>query len=78
MSQVRAYDARKGTELALTLAVYLEHFGSVVHTAEILHVHPNTVRYRLEQMQNDLSIDLSSHHVRLWISLRFLHERLNP
>ncbi|MGO1959374.1 MAG: PucR family transcriptional regulator [Canibacter sp.] len=78
VSRVRAYDARKGTELALTLAVYLEHFGSVVHTAEILHVHPNTVRYRLEQMQNDLSIDLSSHHVRLWISLRFLHERLNP
>jgi PucR C-terminal helix-turn-helix domain/GGDEF-like domain len=34
-----------------TLYAYLEHAGSADQAAEVLHCHPNTVRYRLRRLQ---------------------------
>ncbi|WP_341956517.1 helix-turn-helix domain-containing protein [Microbacterium sp. LWH13-1.2] len=64
------HDAAQGTDLSRTMRIYLDHLGSVRETAAALHVHQNTVRYRLDVVRNDLGIDLDSPDTRLWLWLR--------
>ncbi len=45
-----AYDAERGTALAETLEAWFAAGGSLRATAELLHVHPNTVAQRLERV----------------------------
>ena len=53
------YDDRThNTELCATLQVYLEQTESLVHTAEILFIHRNTVRYRINKCMELLGSDL--------------------
>lgn len=59
-------------DLALTLGTVLDHWGDVRAAASRLHVHPNTVRYRLQRLQPELGIDLSSADQRLALRL-YLH-----
>ena len=63
-------DALHGTDLARTVLTYLNHRDSVRATGEHMHVHPNTVRYRIEVIRNELGIDLDQPAVRLWLWLR--------
>ncbi len=63
-------DAEQGTDLARTLLTYLNLRESVRATAERLHVHQNTVRYRIDVARHDLGIDLDQPSVRLWLWLR--------
>ena len=44
-----AYDTEHGTELCPTLQVYLEQAKSLSKTAELLFIHRNTVRYRINR-----------------------------
>lgn len=44
------YDAERGTELARTAFLYLETDGSVARTGELLVIHRNTVRQRIERI----------------------------
>jgi DNA-binding PucR family transcriptional regulator len=55
--------------LAQTLRVYLDEFGDVAAAAEQLHVHPNTVRYRVRRIETMLTTSLSDPDVRLLLSL---------
>lgn len=55
--------------LAETLRVYLDSFGDVGAAARVLHVHPNTVRYRVRRIEKLLSVSLSDPEVRLLFSL---------
>jgi DNA-binding PucR family transcriptional regulator len=55
--------------LAETLRVYLDSFGDVAAAAATLHVHPNTVRYRVRRLEQVLSTSLSDPDVRLLLSL---------
>ncbi|BBY62619.1 PucR family transcriptional regulator [Mycolicibacterium helvum] len=55
--------------LAETLLVYLDSFGDVAAAAATLHVHPNTVRYRVRRLEQALSTSLSDPDVRLLLSL---------
>lgn len=43
------YDQEHGTELCSTLHVYLEQSKSLARTAELLFIHRNTVRYRVNR-----------------------------
>ena len=43
------YDREHNTELCATLQVYLEQTKSLVRTAEVLFIHRNTVRYRINK-----------------------------
>ncbi len=69
-SVLAEHDAAQGTDLARTIRTYLDHLGSVRATADALHVHQNTVRYRLDVVRNELRIDLDSPDTRLWLWLR--------
>jgi DNA-binding PucR family transcriptional regulator len=55
--------------LAETLREYLDGFGDVTAVATHLHVHPNTVRYRLRRIEKLLSTSLDDPDVRLLFAL---------
>lgn len=55
--------------LAETLRAYLDAFGDVATAAAWLHVHPNTVRYRVRRIEDKLGTSLADPDVRLLLSL---------
>ncbi len=55
--------------LADTLAAYLDCFGDVAAVAEHLHVHPNTVRYRVRRLEKLIAASLDDAELRLLLSL---------
>ena len=48
------YDTRRGTQLVLTAWTFLENAASGTAAAEALHIHPNTLRQRLERIDTVL------------------------
>ncbi|MFC9335090.1 helix-turn-helix domain-containing protein [Arthrobacter sp. NPDC057009] len=48
------YDSRRGTQLVLTAWTFLENDASATAAAEALHIHPNTLRQRLERIDTVL------------------------
>lgn len=59
----------KDPTLVETLRAYLDSFGGVGAAAQWLHVHPNTVRYRVRRIEEVLGISLADPDVRLLLSL---------
>jgi DNA-binding PucR family transcriptional regulator len=55
--------------LAETLRAYLDSFGDVAAAAQWLHVHPNTVRYRVRRIEDRLGSTLGDPDARLLLSL---------
>jgi DNA-binding PucR family transcriptional regulator len=55
--------------LADTLRAYLDGFGDVAAVAQRLHVHPNTVRYRVRRIEKLLSTSLDDPDDRLVLAL---------
>jgi DNA-binding PucR family transcriptional regulator len=55
--------------LADTLRAYLDSFGDIAAAAQWLHVHPNTVRYRVRRIEKLLGTSLADPDVRLLLSL---------
>jgi DNA-binding PucR family transcriptional regulator len=60
------------TRLTATLAAWLEHQGDVRATAEALHVHVQTVRYRLAQLREVFGDTLDDGRGRLELALALL------
>ncbi|WP_033294273.1 helix-turn-helix domain-containing protein [Amycolatopsis jejuensis] len=50
LGPVLAYDAAHGSELMTTLKAFLEHSGSWTQTSAALHLHVNTLRYRITRI----------------------------
>ena len=69
------HDSRHQGRLAETLLAYLQSFGDVRAAAAHLHVHPNTLRYRLRRAEELTGLDLSRPDQRL---LAMLQLRLPP
>jgi DNA-binding PucR family transcriptional regulator len=66
--RVRRLQARDPA-LVRTLRVYLDEFGDVATAARQLHVHPNTVRYRIRRIETVLTTSLADPDLRLLLSL---------
>ena len=66
------YDARHHSDLVHTLTVFLEHSGSWNRSAARLHLHVNTLRYRIARIEQLTGRDLSSFsdQVDLYLALR--------
>ncbi|PSR34472.1 MAG: hypothetical protein C7B46_04870 [Sulfobacillus benefaciens] len=58
------YDQQAGSDLLHTLLIYLDHECELRSSATALHIHYNTLRYRLQQIASILSIDLEEHSTR--------------
>lgn len=69
LAALRAHDARHGGELARSLLAYLDAFGDVRAAAAGLHVHPNTLRYRVRRAAEVSGIDLADPLSRLFAAL---------
>lgn len=68
------YDAKSHGELVKTLRTYLRLQRRVKETAEALFIHRNTLRYRLQQIQDLLVVDLEDTETstNLWLALLVL------
>ena len=53
------YDEKKQSELIKTLKVYIENNCSLLNTAEKLHTHRNTVKYRVGRIEEIIGKDMS-------------------
>ncbi|HEX6969533.1 MAG TPA: helix-turn-helix domain-containing protein [Micromonosporaceae bacterium] len=65
-----AHDRRHGTEYVVTLAAWLDRQGDPREAARQLHVHPNTLRYRLRRLAELVDIDFDSPGTRLALQIQ--------
>ncbi|WP_239642994.1 PucR family transcriptional regulator [Nocardiopsis alkaliphila] len=72
------YDRTGGADLVRSLLAYLEAFGDARVAAERLHIHPNTLRYRVRRAAAVSGIDLSDPGERLFTQLQLLMEHQYP
>jgi len=56
--QLQAYDAAHNTELGCTVITWYQHQLNIAETAAALHVHRNTVTYRLDLIREKVGIPL--------------------
>ena len=69
VAELRGYDAEHGTELIPSVRAYLDAFGDVRAAAAELHIHPNTLRYRLRRTRELTGLDLADPASRLVVAL---------
>ena len=72
---IRSYDADHQTDFLITLRAYLDANGNIAQAAKRLHVHGNTIRYRIARLAEDFQIDLEKSATRLWLWLRLASQR---
>jgi purine catabolism regulator len=72
LSALAAYDQKQDGELLKTLDEYFSHLGNLRATSEALHVHRNTLLYRLERIKqiSGLHLDNAEEYFALWLALR--------
>jgi PucR family transcriptional regulator, proline-responsive transcriptional activator len=63
--RLRRFDKENGTDLAETMVAYVENERSLVRTAKALHIHRNTLLYRINKIAALLDVDLADPYVRL-------------
>jgi sugar diacid utilization regulator len=78
ITRIQAHDAEQQTGYLDTLRAYLASNGSISTMAERLHVHNNTVRYRVARLAKDFDLDLDDPQKRLWLWLRLTTMDLAP
>lgn len=71
-----AYDKSQNTELVETLSAYFAHQTNLSRTAAALHVHRNTLLYRMTRIAEITHWDLDDSETRLAIQLALLAFRL--
>lgn len=59
-------DRKQGSDLVRTLRVYLENDRKLSHSSRELHLHPNTLRYRVEKISRILEIDFEDPDARFF------------
>ncbi|QSZ47349.1 PucR family transcriptional regulator [Arthrobacter sp. D5-1] len=70
IARIQARDAEQQTDYLDTLRAYLASNGNISAMAAQLHVHNNTVRYRVTRLAEDFNLDLADPQKRLWLWLR--------
>jgi sugar diacid utilization regulator len=65
LGELDRQDPQRGAELLATLACYFRENNSPQRTAQSLHVHPNTVAYRLRRVQEITGLRLDTYRDRL-------------
>lgn len=69
LGKLLAYDRERGSELVPTLEAFLATLGAPLATAERLHVHRNTLLYRLTRIEAVAGVDLRDPEARLTLHL---------
>ena len=64
------WDRDHQTSLAETIGAWLDAFGNIALAGKLLHIHPNTVRYRVRRAVEICGIDLDDPDARLMAALQ--------
>jgi sugar diacid utilization regulator len=67
--RLQVYDEKHDVELVKTLDVYLANQGHIRKSADMLYIHVNTLRQRLDRIEDVLQVDLDDAWVRLNLQL---------
>jgi PucR C-terminal helix-turn-helix domain/GGDEF-like domain len=65
------HDRQRNTDYVTTLRIYLDSFGDMRSAAELLHLHPNSLRYRIQRLTEIGGLDLGDPKLRLALQLSF-------
>lgn len=65
VEKVLEYDRIRGQRLFETLEVFLDLYGNRKAAAKRLHIHPNTLDYRMNKIRELMKVDLNDPNVRL-------------
>jgi sugar diacid utilization regulator len=65
LGKLDGHERQRGGELLATLACYFRENSSPQRTARTLHVHPNTVAYRIRRIQEITGLQLDTYRDRL-------------
>jgi PucR family transcriptional regulator, purine catabolism regulatory protein len=65
LSPLIDYDRARGTPMLKTLEVYLQNHGNLRQSARDLHIHLNTLHYRLRRVSEVIGVDLKDADARL-------------
>lgn len=65
-------DQKKGTDYVHTLAVYLENGNDLLHSAEKMYVHRNTMINRMKKITDLLGVDINDPKERVELNNVFL------
>lgn len=76
LAPLAAQDARSHGRLMETLAAFVAANGNVLHAAERLYIHRNTLKYRLRQIEKALGGSLDDPDLRLKLQLALYIRRL--
>lgn len=72
LNKAEEYDRLHDSSLLEVLTIYLQMNGSVQKTADVLHIHRNTVNYKLHKLEDLLDCDLSDFSVRFTLQLALM------
>ncbi|WP_126428794.1 helix-turn-helix domain-containing protein [Brevibacillus marinus] len=66
------HDELHDTNLMKTLHVYLDNFFNLKKTGEQLHMHPNSVKYRINKIEEILKVNLynPSEFMNVWLAIK--------
>src|SRR5262249_41585299 len=66
------YDRLQDAELLKTLEAFFDNLGNLTRTAEALHVHRNTLLYRLGRIKeiSGLNLEDAEERLALWLALK--------
>lgn len=72
-SVLEEHDKNRGSELVETAFAFTRTFGSIADAAQLMHQHPNTVRYRLKRIRTLLNMeDAGERELLTFLTLLFL------
>lgn len=74
LSRLSRLEQADRDETIRTLDAYFAAMGTMSEAARLLHVHPNTLRYRLAKIADMLEVDLDDRETRLLLELELLWE----
>ena len=71
LDRLVAHDRQRDTDYVTTLRIYIDSFGDMRSAAELLHLHPNSLRYRIKRLTEIGGLDLGDPKLRLVLQLLF-------
>ena len=71
LQRLLEYDAKKGTDYARLLCIFLDKERNIAETIRAAFLHRNTFLYRIQKIRDILQMDLDQPHIRLILMLAF-------
>lgn len=68
---LQKYDYKNGTDFMKTLYCYLTNDKNLVKSGNMLHIHRNTMSYRIKKIQNIMNLNLNDDDIPFYLLLSF-------